>query len=106
VYAELYGGVANRSAVLEAAALVQSRSGAMSVVFLAMTVALNLFAVANLALQHYYAKKSLWAVDAATGGDDDGLDTDTMIMFVKRTHHTRSYSINACISSTVAHPHP
>ena len=70
-----------------------------SQLFLSITIALNLYAVANLALQHYYAKKTLWFNDGERNEHGDhkdsdqgkyaGVDCDTMVLFVKRTRKTR-----------------
>ena len=66
--------------------------------FLASVCAMNMFAVAFLSLQHYFAKKALWCVDNEKEGYD-GMDTDTQIMFVKLTAPKRRWAITSVVVS-------
>lgn len=71
-------------------------------VFLAATIALNLYAVTNLTIQSFFAKKSVRAEHTHTDcidADADPLDHDQQVMFVKRTHKLRTCAIAACVTS-------
>ena len=58
------------------------------------------YAVANLAMQHYYAKKSLWFNDGLhEAGEVEGMDCDTMVLFVKRTRETMRHAVLGVVAS-------